>query len=317
MATCCGARLHVKVSRSENNKDKEYVICGHCNTFQWLDQVSQTTSDAGPDCKCNPPRVSVQRAVVKAGPNKGRKFWTCAQGRARCGFFEWREKTPQGSPPQASRRPVPNSPTRPFPGYAQYQVNWKQNLNIKTMMGVASPEELGGRYDDKYDTLEVVGAWRIINKERKEQYDAAKKNLVPCRSTTPDPFGDASIDYDAAWKTNEQYLSPSKVGSGAAASRETVEGKSGDGGGGGGVQPGGSWGPVRPPPVYAAAMGELAGNALDETVGELMLLHGTDPECLHSILFEGLNPKLAREGLFGRGTYLAENAAKIDQYTPS
>ena len=41
---------------------------------------------------------------------------------------------------------------------------------------------------------------------------------------------------------------------------------------------------------------------------------GTKPEHLHSILFEGLDPILSREGLFGRGTYFAEHPAKIDQY---
>ena len=30
--------------------------------------------------------------------------------------------------------------------------------------------------------------------------------------------------------------------------------------------------------------------------------------------FEGLVPRLSKDGLFGKGTYLAEDAAKIDQY---
>ena len=34
----------------------------------------------------------------------------------------------------------------------------------------------------------------------------------------------------------------------------------------------------------------------------------------HGILFEGLDPHLSKDGLFGKGTYLAEAAAKIDQY---
>jgi hypothetical protein len=43
-----------------------------------------------------------------------------------------------------------------------------------------------------------------------------------------------------------------------------------------------------------------------------LLLHGTDPRHLQSILFEGLLPNLARDELFGRGTYFAESGAKID-----
>ncbi|CAE7213394.1 unnamed protein product [Symbiodinium natans] len=53
---------------------------------------------------------------------------------------------------------------------------------------------------------------------------------------------------------------------------------------------------------------------LDASRNEMLLLHGTKPEHLHDILFEGLDPHLSKEGLFGKGTYLAEDAAKIDQY---
>ena len=56
---------------------------------------------------------------------------------------------------------------------------------------------------------------------------------------------------------------------------------------------------VQPPPATAATV----------------LLHGTRPEFLYNILFEGLNPSVAANGLFGRGTYFAEDAGKIDQYS--
>ena len=46
----------------------------------------------------------------------------------------------------------------------------------------------------------------------------------------------------------------------------------------------------------------------------MLLLHGTKPSHLYDILFEGLDPHLSLDGLFGKGTYLAEDAAKIDQY---
>ncbi len=36
---------------------------------------------------------------------------------------------------------------------------------------------------------------------------------------------------------------------------------------------------------------------------------------MHGILFEGLDPQRARGGLFGKGTYFAANAAKIDHYS--
>ena len=36
---------------------------------------------------------------------------------------------------------------------------------------------------------------------------------------------------------------------------------------------------------------------------------------MHGIPFEGLDFQRARSGLFGKGTYFAENAAKIDYYS--
>ena len=70
------------------------------------------------------------------------------------------------------------------------------------------------------------------------------------------------------------------------------------------------------PRAFTDAAAGLGGASRDSTqAGEALLLHGTSPEHLHGILFEGLDPERARNGYFGRGTYFAENAAKIDQYT--
>lgn len=53
---------------------------------------------------------------------------------------------------------------------------------------------------------------------------------------------------------------------------------------------------------------------LDEEVNEVLLLHGTKPEHVQDILAHGLNERLC-SGIFGHGTYLAEDVEKIDQYT--
>eukprot|EP00929_Paragymnodinium_shiwhaense_P052776 TRINITY_DN26430_c0_g1_i1.p1 TRINITY_DN26430_c0_g1~~TRINITY_DN26430_c0_g1_i1.p1 ORF type:complete len:368 (-),score=29.55 TRINITY_DN26430_c0_g1_i1:126-1229(-) len=53
--------------------------------------------------------------------------------------------------------------------------------------------------------------------------------------------------------------------------------------------------------------------ALDDTVNEKLLLHGTKPQVLASILHNGLNERFSG-GLFGQGLYLAEDPSKIDQY---
>lgn len=53
---------------------------------------------------------------------------------------------------------------------------------------------------------------------------------------------------------------------------------------------------------------------LDRSVNEVLLLHGTKPESVHNIMTHGLNERLC-SGIFGHGTYLAEDVEKIDQYT--
>lgn len=74
-------------------------------------------------------------------------------------------------------------------------------------------------------------------------------------------------------------------------------------------------------PEYAAAVQEREQNDTRleplrrEECNEVLLLHGTKPQVVLSILEKSLDPALARDGLFGRGTYFAEHLVKIDQYT--
>ncbi|CAE8603067.1 unnamed protein product [Polarella glacialis] len=49
-------------------------------------------------------------------------------------------------------------------------------------------------------------------------------------------------------------------------------------------------------------------------VNEVHLLHGTKPETVLNILNDGLNERYSG-GIFGSGSYLAEDSAKSDQYT--
>eukprot|EP00930_Biecheleria_cincta_P029091 TRINITY_DN2024_c0_g2_i2.p1 TRINITY_DN2024_c0_g2~~TRINITY_DN2024_c0_g2_i2.p1 ORF type:complete len:1198 (-),score=131.25 TRINITY_DN2024_c0_g2_i2:132-3725(-) len=53
---------------------------------------------------------------------------------------------------------------------------------------------------------------------------------------------------------------------------------------------------------------------VDQSANEKMLLHGTKPELLPSILQTGLNERYTSVGLFGLGLYLAEDPSKTDQY---
>lgn len=70
-----------------------------------------------------------------------------------------------------------------------------------------------------------------------------------------------------------------------------------------------------PVQVQLPSAAQLPGH-LNADANEVFLLSGTKPMFLLSILNEGLNTKLsALTGMLGAGIYLAEEAAKIDQYT--
>lgn len=62
-----------------------------------------------------------------------------------------------------------------------------------------------------------------------------------------------------------------------------------------------------------AQMAEQLPAQLDENVNEMYLTHGSKPESVVAILSGGLNERFSG-GLFGNGTYLAEDIAKNDQY---
>jgi hypothetical protein len=52
---------------------------------------------------------------------------------------------------------------------------------------------------------------------------------------------------------------------------------------------------------------------MDAEINEMYLSHGTKPESMLAILSSGLNERFSG-GLFGNGTYFAEDVAKNDQY---
>lgn len=174
-----------------------------------------------------------------------------------CKFFDWVEK----EEPKATRvvpKKLDFTPKKrpPMPGYATYLSDWKKAEVLQRMVAV-DPKLMSARTGARYDSVEVVGTWKINNPVQQEKFDAAKSKIK--RDSPKDS------DYNL-------------------------------------------------PETYSEPMFELANTALDGEAGEVFLLHGTRPENLHSILFEGHNTALANNGLFGRGVYFAENAAKIDQY---
>ena len=67
----------------------------------------------------------------------------------------------------------------------------------------------------------------------------------------------------------------------------------------------------------AAAAAVLPGKPLRREVNEALLLHGTQPGALLSMLANGLNERFSGTNAgtaFGNGVYLAEDLGKSDQY---
>ena len=71
--------------------------------------------------------------------------------------------------------------------------------------------------------------------------------------------------------------------------------------------------PVEVKKPLSTASKDLPGE-LDEAVNEVFLLHGTDPTKVLQIAREGLNERFSSRSCFGFGSYMAEDAGKVDQY---
>ena len=268
---------------------------------------------SSPPCLCPAAMPATRRITRKAGPNHGRPFWACAatDGRS-CKFFQWAGAAPASlgapvvspaslpdridgqcascrapvahqtvaatnqkgnagrrfyqcggcgkfvwlTPPPAAI--VPAAPERV--GLRYFVVDERSRARLQDLFTVPAGVQLGvgrdyaGGGPEDYDDLRVVDAWRILNPEKRERYQA----FVAC----------------------------------VGAQQPSAAGTSG----------------VTPVPLRAAhaqAATALLQSArlepLAEGVNEALLLHGTKPEHLHSLLFEGLDPHLASEGLFGKG----------------
>eukprot|EP00658_Telonema_sp_P-2_P031840 TRINITY_DN23742_c0_g1_i2.p2 TRINITY_DN23742_c0_g1~~TRINITY_DN23742_c0_g1_i2.p2 ORF type:complete len:117 (+),score=22.39 TRINITY_DN23742_c0_g1_i2:155-505(+) len=98
------------------NLGRYFWVCSkpqgeQCNFFEWYeDPAEKAAAGQMPAVLCLCLRPGTQRTVMKQdSPNKGKKFWVCANPREKqCGFFEWvevPESTPSGAPPSGSHAP--------------------------------------------------------------------------------------------------------------------------------------------------------------------------------------------------------------------
>lgn len=65
--------------------------------------------------------------------------------------------------------------------------------------------------------------------------------------------------------------------------------------------------------AYSKLPGASGGECLKSDLNEVYLTHGTKPETVLKILNNGMNERFSG-GIFGHGTYFAEDVAKNDQY---
>jgi predicted RNA-binding protein YlxR (DUF448 family) len=245
---CGSPRARLIDGSSSNFPGRAYYSCQDCNKFDWEKKPSAARilqQAAAPECKCG--KVSVERTVTKDSPNKGRKFWTCAN--RSCRFFEWNSSGNQTWVPRSIEKKRPT-----LPGFVSYETDWKQKQLMQKLLDVGVDHKwLRKMSFQTFDGYEMVEAWKVHNPSRMEKYKAARdKESLKLRDQE-------DISYDI-------------------------------------------------PSEYETAMMELGSQTLQyKEAGEAYLLHGTDPSNLHSILFEGLDPRVANDGKFGRGVYFAEN----------
>lgn len=113
--TCgCGKpSVRRRVNKDGPNNGRYFFSCAapmddttRCTFFAWEDELSghqQVPSNApaapGPQCSCGQP--TIQRRVIKDGPNKGRMFYKCAikfnDENSGCNFFEFQDALPSTS----------------------------------------------------------------------------------------------------------------------------------------------------------------------------------------------------------------------------
>ena len=81
-------------SRTDNEGNSDGGGMGFGN-FGSGGSYSDSNMGNGQTIVCNCGMEAVQRTVQKAGPNKGRQFFTCLKPRDdQCGFFEWADDVP-------------------------------------------------------------------------------------------------------------------------------------------------------------------------------------------------------------------------------
>eukprot|EP00435_Cladocopium_sp_Y103_P010788 s3559_g2.t2 len=295
--------------KSSKHAGREFWSCRVCDFFQWVDHGGTTLSAAGPQCRCGHP--SHLRITRKAGSNCGRSFWTCANtGGYSCGFFQW--ESADWEPPADSQSSSTDS-TR-----STEDQSCKKCGKAVKVMTVSENNQKGnaGRlyYKCPCGTFDWLSAPKpsplpssslpgsaeyVVDELTRRQLQ--KLFDIPFGTTTGvgrDYREDGVTPYDylkveCAWRVSNPQREKRYVDFVKTLPKVTQESM---------VQ------------SKLSEMQDALLPPLEAGKNEMLLLHGTKPQHLYNILFEGLDPHLSMDGLFGKGSYLAEDAAKVDQY---
>mmetsp|Transcript_51204 Transcript_51204/g.100567 ORF Transcript_51204/g.100567 Transcript_51204/m.100567 type:complete len:710 (-) Transcript_51204:82-2211(-) len=305
---------------------------------------AEPPGDAGPSCRCAGGMPSVKR-MSRTDRNPNRWFWSCS--RAACNYFQWADELPdcalpllslQQQPQQQQQQPPPTTPQRdrtntgaasqtfpsplavppsppniagPSPSQTQLQrgrpslvshASGRQSVSLDCSLCVAEHKEDEAellRWQNfvcDQNTLQLLQ--RLFDTTTEDQLGVgrdASSNILPYDT----------LKVEVAWQLrNDQKFTA------YAKKRDEIAAE---------VAARGS--PVQPPVRrdHQEAVNALLASSshlepLKEEASEMLLVHGTKPESVYPICFEGLNAKLAQMGAFGKGIYMADNAAKSDQY---
>ena len=265
-----------------------------------------------PACKCGIPCVD---KVSRTADNPNRPFWTCASTAGKgCGFFKWAAPKPSQAA-SSSREPSGSSPLSRDECYkcrapiGQLIRTCKSNANgnlgrdfykcvqcdhfqwLTSASAAAAPQadaDDAAAPDDAELDYYVVDPETLAAVQRLFDVDGAK--LGAGRDVVGRQDHD-SLEVVTAWRIRNPRRSATyeafRQRVACARHHEPVE--------------------LRARHVAAAravlaapAFGRDARRGLDGAANEALMLHGTKPDRLHTLLFEGLDPDLAKKGLFGR-----------------
>lgn len=251
--------------------------------------------------------------TTQSGANQGKKYWSCASCRA----FAWKDRATvqvaaagppcncEGAPLSVKRTAkqgaragrafwgCPNwSPQGAGCGFIQ-QVEEGCEQDTQARPRKAPRMELPPRpgfasHLSDYRTLSTIQ--RLLDVDPSSEEGLGVGRDVRDRSGCYDAF-----QVQCAWKIRNDEKERSYL-----AARANVSA--------------GTHAPVELRSGHASASDDMPGDPLLTTANEVRLLHGTRPQALYDILFEGMKLEHAGQGLFGVGGYLCEHPGKADQY---